>query len=186
MKQIAVADLMVPLEEYVNVSEEATLFEAVMALEKVQEELDRTRYKYLHRAILVSDKEGKVVGKIGQLDVLKALEPRYKELEKHEMLGRAGLSPVFLRSMMERYSLWDKRMGDICTKGAKIKVRDFMHTPSEGEFVEETASLDEAIHQLVIGNHQSLLVTREGKIVGILRLTDVFLEIFRHMKACQL
>ena len=188
MKQIAVADLMVPLEEYVNVLEEATLFEAVMTLEKAQEELDRTRYKYLHRAILVSNKKGEVVGKIGQLDILKALEPKYKEIERHESLGlgRAGLSPGFLQSMMERYSLWERPMSDICTKAAKFKVKDFMHTPSEGEYVEDTASLDEAIHHLVIGQHQSLLVTHKGKIVGILRLTDVFLEIFRHMKACQL
>jgi predicted transcriptional regulator len=34
--------------------------------------------------------------------------------------------------------------------------------------------LDEAIHQLVMGHHQSVLVLRQKKIVGILRLTDVF------------
>ena len=35
----------------------------------------------------------------------------------------------------------------------------------------------EAIHQLVMGRHQSLLVTKGKDIVGILRLTDVFREI---------
>ena len=34
------------------------------------------------------------------------------------------------------------------------------------------------IHQLVLGHHQSLLVTRGDKIVGILRLTDVFRRYF--------
>ena len=37
MKTVAVEDFMVPLEEYATVSEDATLFEAVMALEKAQE-----------------------------------------------------------------------------------------------------------------------------------------------------
>ena len=70
MEIITVEDLMVPLEEYVNIHEEAILYEAVKALEKAQEEQDRERYHYLQRAILVLNKNGKVVGKISQLDVL--------------------------------------------------------------------------------------------------------------------
>jgi len=60
-----------------------------------------------------------------------------------------------------------------------------MYTPTEGEYVAEDATLDRAIHQLVIGRHQSLLVTHEDRIVGILRLTDVFMEICTLIKACQ-
>jgi hypothetical protein len=41
----------------------------------------------------------------------------------------------------------------------------------------------EAIHQFVMGHHQSLLVTRSNKIIGILRVTDVFKEIFNTMKS---
>jgi predicted transcriptional regulator len=37
-----------------------------------------------------------------------------------------------------------------------------------------------------MGNHQSLLVMKDDKIVGILRKTDVFMEIVRAMKACEL
>ena len=48
----------------------------------------------------------------------------------------------------------------------------------------EDASLDEAIHQLIMGHHQSLLVTRGEKIVGVLRLTDVFAAVFHTMKEC--
>jgi CBS domain-containing protein len=59
-----------------------------------------------------------------------------------------------------------------------------MYTPGEGEYVSENASLGEAIHQLIMGHHQSLLVTRDDKIVGILRLTDVFAAVFHRMKEC--
>jgi CBS-domain-containing membrane protein len=38
---------------------------------------------------------------------------------------------------------------------------------------------------LVMGHHQSLLVRKDGKIVGILRLTDVFAAVFQVMKSCQ-
>ena len=47
-----------------------------------------------------------------------------------------------------------------------MQVADFMHTPTEGEYVEIDASLALAVHQLLIGRHQSLLVTESKKIAG--------------------
>ncbi len=188
MKTIPIKDLMVPLEEYATVPEEATLFEAVSALERAQETLDRKRYLYLHRAVLVYDKNHKIIGKVSQLDVLRALEPKYEDLGDLGRLSRAGFSPRFLKTMLKQESLWDSPLRDICTKAASFKVKTFMHTPTEGEYIDEDASLDEAIHLLVMGHHQSLLVTRgkEKEIVGVLRLTDVFAEIFQIMKQCEI
>ena len=79
MKTYIVKDLMVPLSEYATVSDDATLCDAILALEKAQEEFDQTRYR--HRAVLIYDKNQKIIGKISQLDALKALEPKYKELQ---------------------------------------------------------------------------------------------------------
>ena len=186
MKNIEVKDLMVPLGEYATVSGEATLYEAVMALEKAQEELDRTRYKYLHRAILVFDENRKIVGKVSQLDVLKALEPKYGELGDPGRLSRAGFSPQFMKLMLEQHRLWESSLRDICIKAARHKVKDFMYTPTEGEYIEESATMDKAIHQLVMGHHQSLLVTKGEDIVGILRLTDVFGHVFQIMMSCEI
>jgi CBS domain-containing protein len=183
VKTITVKDLMVPFEEYAIVSEDATLYDAVMALEKAQEEFDHTKYR--HRAILIYDKNKKIVGKLSQLDVLRALEPKYGEMGDQKSLSRFGFSPKFLKSMLEQYSLWDEPLSDICKKASRLIVKDFMYAPTEGEYVEESASLNEAIHQLVMGHHQSLLVTRGEGIVGILRLTDVFSAIFHTIKACE-
>jgi CBS domain-containing protein len=184
MQSIKVGDLMVPLAEYATVKRDATLFEAVLALEKAQEEFDHTRYK--HRAILVLDERGKVVGKLGQLDVLRALEPKYEELLDSRGLARFGFTKQFMKSMLTHYHLWDQPLTDICRKAGSQKVDRFMHTPTEGEYVEQSATLDEAIHLLVLGHHQSLLVTRDKEIVGILRLTDVFAAVFHAMRDCQL
>ena len=41
MKSYLVKDLMVPLEEYATVSHNATIYEAVLALEKAQDALER-------------------------------------------------------------------------------------------------------------------------------------------------
>ncbi len=59
-----------------------------------------------------------------------------------------------------------------------------MYSPAEGEYVKEDTLLNEAIHQLIMGRHQSLLVTRGEDIVGILRLTDVFREISDKISSC--
>ena len=183
MESYLVKDLMVPLSEYATVPDTATLYEAVSALEKAQEEYDHS--KYHHRAILVYDKNKQIIGKVSQMDVLRALEPKYDEIQGKSGLARYGFSKKFMKSMLEYYHLFDQPFEDICFKAGSQNVTQFMSSFSEGEHVEEGATLDEAIHQLVLGHRQSLIVTRKDDIVGILRLTDVFAAVFHAMKACQ-
>jgi len=73
MKSYTVKDLMVPLSEYATVSEDATLYDAVLSLERAQENFEDKHTRYRHRAILVLDKDDQVVGKLSQLDVLRSL-----------------------------------------------------------------------------------------------------------------
>ena len=85
---------------------------------------------------------------------------------------------------MEKFGLFAGPMEDICRKAGEKNVKEFMYTPTEGEYVSADATLELAIHQLIIGHHQSLLVAQGKKIVGILRLTDVFAAVFHKMKEC--
>jgi CBS domain containing-hemolysin-like protein len=59
-----------------------------------------------------------------------------------------------------------------------------MRPLADGEHIEAEATLDEAIHQLVVGGYQSLLVRRGVDIVGLLRLTDVFAAVSDTIKSC--
>ena len=177
MKTIPVKDLIVPLDEYATVCEDASLSDAIQALERAQQDFNHTKYR--HRAILVLDSEGQPIGKIGQLDALRALEPKYKEIQKEDTRGIfRHFSQMFLNSMIEHYSLFDGSLDELREKAAKINVKEFMHNLSTDECIDENASLDVAIHTLIIGHHQSLLVSRGNRIVGILRLTDVFSAVF--------
>ncbi len=189
MKKTTVREMMVPLDEYATIHQDSTLFDAVMALEKAQKEYTHPGAQYPHRAILVYDDSGRIVGKLSQLDILRGLEPKYKQAAADDS-GRmmaSGFSQQFLRNMVRQFALWDKPMMDICKKGTEMKARDSMYVPQEEEYVRDDDSLDVAIHQLVMGSHQSLLVTDgKGRIVGILRLTDVFKQVAEAMKNCNL
>ena len=184
MKNYTVKELMVPLEEYATVSKDASLYDAVLALDKAQQEFDTSRYT--HRAILVYDESKKIVGKLSQLDVLRALEPKYREMTERTGTARYGFSKKFMQSILDQYDLWAEPLADICKRAPQIKVSTVMYTPGEKEYVDENATLGEAAHMLVMGHHQSLLVTKDDEIVGILRLTDVFAAVEQMMYECKL
>lgn len=182
MKSSKIKEMMVPLSDYATVSKDASLFDAVRAHEAAQEAFDPSKYR--HRAILVLDDDGAVIGKISQLDILRALEPQYEEMLDRNGMARYGFTRSFMKSILEQFRLWSEPLIDICNKAVKKPVHRFMYTPDAREIINEDASLDEAIHQMLMGNYQSLLVTRNGRITGILRLTDVFDTISAVMNRC--
>lgn len=171
---------MVPLSEYATVPKGATLFEAVLALEKAQEEFDHTKYR--HRAILVMDDTHQVIGKLSHLDVIRALEPKYDPSDELKILEQFDFSKKFIWNQRKQRRIAVTPIADIGKVAGYLKVEDFMQAPTEGEYVDEETSLDLAAHQLVIGAHDSLLVMQGDRIVGVLRLTDVFAALFHAMK----
>jgi CBS domain-containing protein len=184
MESILVKEMMVPLEDYATVSEDATLYEAVRALEEAQKTFNAGAYK--HRAVLVYNARGKIVGKLSQLDVLKALEPKYQDVSDFKELDGYGINADYIRNLVKELGLLRKPLDDICRKAAAVKVKNVMYSPSEGEYVDEKASLNEAVIQLLMGKHQSLLVTRGKEITGILRLTDVFKKVADIISTCKI
>jgi CBS domain containing-hemolysin-like protein len=184
MKTVMVKDLMIPIAQYATVSYDASLGEALMALQDAQTRLDEDREK--HRAILVYNENKRIIGKLNMWDVLKGIEPGYRRLNYPREAGSLGSGPEFLKSLLATYGLWRKPLEDICRQGARMKVRDIMHAPSTEEYIGEDAYLPEAINMLVMGRHLSLLVTRQDDIVGVLRLSDVFQKVREQIQSCAL
>ncbi len=182
MDDFCVRDLMVPISEYATVKVGTTMLDALLELRSVQ--FAYTDRKYQHRGILVLDDNHNVVGKISQLRVLKAVIPDSSELADVD-LHQFGFSRSFIHSMKMNYRLGNKIISRHNLKAiATLKVEEFMQTPEPGEFVAEDASLDMAIYQLVSRTHLSLLVTSGEKIVGVLRMSDVFAALSQEMEIC--
>ena len=183
MKTTTVRDIMVSLSEYATVDADATLQDAVLALKKTLTE-SRATHSH-HRNVLVIDRNRRVLGKISQLDLIKGLEDGYGRLGDIEGVSHFGYNAQFIKTLMERGRLWERPLSDLCRKSSQIKAKDIMNVPSEGEYVESGTTMDEAIHQMVMTRHHSLLVTEAGQIVGVLRLVDVLEMVSREMAACQ-
>ncbi len=175
MNEVEIEDLMIPLKEYSTISENASLIEAIDALDEAQKRVNRSMNQ--HRAMLVLNDLNGVVGKISQLDILRALEPDSRDVNQLKSIAKFGFSQKAIRTMIAEYNFWQSLSSRLNQKTMAVKVKDFMHSPTEGEFVDLNASIGEAIHQLVEGHHHSLLVVSHKKIIGILRLADIFSEI---------
>jgi CBS domain containing-hemolysin-like protein len=182
MERFLVKDLMVPISEYAAVTVGTTLLDALLALERAQEAY--TVSKYQHRAILVLDTDANVVGKISQLRALKAILPEVEFTEKIEEMRQLKFSDGYLATVRDLYHSQGNSINkETLREAAAKKVEDFMQTLTPGEFVAEDNSLEVAIHRLVAGAHMSLLVTRDERIVGVLRISDVFAAVFHGMMA---
>jgi CBS domain containing-hemolysin-like protein len=167
-----VRELMVPLDAYSHVSEDASLFEAIMSLEnalhKPQEAADPFRPR--DRALLVMDQNNKIIGKLSMWDAIKGLDPRSDR-------------QVDALAMVEDYGLWERPLQNILDRAKAVKAKDLLPKVSEEEYIDENASLNQALHRLITGHHLSLLVNSGKEAVGILRLSDVFREVHGVLKS---
>ena len=134
MQKLMVKDIMVPLEKYAIIHEDRLLIEAIEVLEKAQKAFEAV--PYVHRAVLAYDDTKKIVGKLSQWDVIKCLEPKYESFGDIRSTSLSGLSPELIKSMMEKYGLWQVDLDDICSRVARKKVKDVMYKPTEGEKIE--------------------------------------------------
>jgi len=183
MKSRQIKELMVPIEDYATIHEDATIAEAIRALENANKRHGDKPYR--HQSLVVIDANRHVVGRLSQVDIMHAMEPRYTELGDARWIGRSVLSRQVLVTLREKFQLWERPLEDLCGVVQSVKVRDFMQIPSEGEFVQETDTMNIAMHRIVMGRHHSLLVTRDKEIVGILRSTDLFNALYDMMAECK-
>lgn len=174
MEEKRVRDLMVALDEYATVGADQTLREALEALSQAQLGLTQDR-RHHHRAVLVLDEDGKVLGKLSHWAILRALEPKFLKTDDVASLSRAGLTDDFIAMMQKGFSMFTGSLDQMCRYAARIRAKDAM--VSVGETIDENDLLTDAIRMLTMMHVQSLPVTRGEQVVGILRLSDVFQEV---------
>ncbi len=183
MEKMHVRDLMVPADRFPKISNRASLYEAVRALEIAQQ-------KYMageaeQRILLVEDDDHRIKGKLSPIDLLRGLETNYGRIVAENTLSRFGFSNIW-KTVQEDYNLWGNPFQDLCRKAADVQVKDFLKGPVEGQTVAMDDFMAKCFHLFVMNRHDSLFVVDGEQIVGLLRFSDVYQEVSRIMKDCHI
>jgi CBS domain-containing protein len=171
-------DIMLPLEQYAVVSEDTTMIEALHALAAAQNLVPKDRHP--HRAVLIKNAEGNIIGKLGHHAFLAALEPHYLKVGQPHAFSSEGYSRDFLLSIMQHMSLWQGDFNSYTRRAMNTKVGEVMHPVAEHVDIE--ATIGEVIHKLIMYCVLSLIVTENDTPVGIIRLSDIFFVVSKNLR----
>jgi CBS domain-containing protein len=169
-----VKDLMLPLSECPKVSGDRSIYEAMATLEADRERFRQSDYR--PRLLLVLDEQARVVGSVRHADMLRGL------------LG--GSEPVVATkpgdpSHAAPSSSSREGVADLFSKDRHLKVKAIAHFPTENEYIEEDAPLEEAASRLIAGTYLNLFVKSGNEITGILRMSDLFQRLSEDVKLCE-
>lgn len=157
-----VKDLMLPLERYTNVSADASLHDVFLALEGALKGRGKTDAAEARDfAVLVLDKDKRVLGRLGVWDVLHGLDPQVQK----------RVDPL---AIVDGYEAWDQPLAHLAAKTRHRRARDLVNALPKHEFIDEEATIDEALRRLLDNRTLSLVAMRGASAVGVLRIVDVF------------
>ncbi len=175
-----VRDLMVSATKCGRIHQDVTIGAAILMLDHGHNGPFAGGELLNHAALLVLNKDNLVVGKFSPTEIVRNMDPIYHSQQGAETIAHtagSGLTPALLKSLTQNSPLRCESFEQICRNVLNLKVKDCMVLPQRNQCVLESDRLEEAIHKLATGAHQSLLVTSEERIVGILRLSDVFQQL---------
>ena len=183
MEKMHVRDLMVPADRFPKISNRANFYEAVTALEIAQQKFMAGEAQ--QRILLVEDDDGRIIGKLSPIDLLRGLETNYSRVVAEKTLSRYGFGNIW-KTIQDDYNLWGDPFHDLCRKAAQVQIQDFLKGPSEGQTVGVDDLMARCFHLFVMNRHDSLFVVDGDRIVGLLRFSDVYQEVSRTMKECRI
>ena len=176
-----VKDIMCPIEDYEFVDVELSLCDVLALLKKNHQKVQADPKRVFHKTMFVKDGSGKIVGKLSAYDLTKGLVP---EPAKKHTISRSFYSVLSSRAlevadevhdMQQRFKWLHSTFSELVQQESRKKVKDIM-TPVHPLLVEND-SINKAIYVMFREEIRQPLVTRDGKIVGVVRLLEIFDEL---------
>ncbi len=171
-------DIMVPLDEYPIVDASSTVLDAVIRLDDSRRNTKPGKQPF--QAVLVTDDNGNIIGKIGQLALLRALQPQSRMAGDQDSLERAGVSDTLMETALEHARRFQVQLPEMCAGASTLAVNHIM-APLH-EHIDEGAPVCEVVHQILAWQSLSLLVTKGNRPVGLVRLSDLCDEVMQQMR----
>jgi len=152
-----VKDVMIPLEDYPHIPYWFTLRQAMAIIRETALKFEG----YMPRSVLVFDEKYQLLGLLTLRDIIKGLEPRF--LKETELIKA---DPSLLLLTRELFAPGIKEASQKTTVGevmSPIKVT-----------VDADDSLAKALFLMIKENVGMMPVMKENKVVGMVRLSDLF------------
>jgi DNA-binding response OmpR family regulator len=164
--------VMIPLAEYTTLNEDQTVAEGIAELKKTfTPQIHTSRIMETgHRSLLVFDRSGELRGILSIIDLLEGIMPGYLTAPKPSTADSLQYSPMFWTGMFTREA----------QQLAATAVGDLMSpTPPT---IDAGANLMEAAYMMVQNRCRRMIVTQDGKVVGVIREQDLFFELERVLR----
>lgn len=162
-------EMMISLDQYPHIPYWFTLRQAIAALEK--SEIDKDGQKSLPRALLVFDEHYHLLGCVRRRDILRGLEPKF--LRTMPITHRKSLFDVDVDPNL--VDLSKGKISKALQEQADTPVSEVM-TPLTS-MVDYNDHLTKVIFKMINRDLNLIAVSRDGKVVGVVRSVDVFREI---------
>lgn len=165
----SVKEVMIPVDKYPSVRDNATLREAIVKIEKAQLEVELR--KSLPRVLLVFDEINVLVGTVRRRDIMRGLEPKFllsKPLEYKKKLFDIAVDPNLAELS------YDRVVGGIRDQ-ANRPVSDVMR-PIEG-ILDADDHVMKAVQEMVALDVTLIPVLESRRLIGVVRSVEVFHEL---------
>ncbi|MBW2708554.1 MAG: response regulator [Deltaproteobacteria bacterium] len=162
-------DIMIPIEDYTTIDPDGTIKEGIERLKMSFESAPSTSriMETGHRSILVFDQAGELVGILSILDLIEAVRPAYLSAPKPPMADSMQYSPMFWSGLFTAQA-----------KGlVGKKIKDVMSDAPLS--IDQNTLLMEIANLMFTEKTRRMAVTREGKVVGVVREQEIFFEMAR-------
>lgn len=173
-----VGDIMSPIEEYEKIREDEPLCNAITRLRANFEKIRANAPGVYHKTFIVTDKEGEIVGKLTIFDLIRGLvpetvrKPKDAHMLDHILSARVRDVAKKVGEMTERFEWLHHSFLDLVVRETQKQVRDVM-SPASG-LLQEDDPINKAIYVMFKENIRQPMVVRDGKIVAVLSIMDIF------------
>lgn len=173
-----VKDIMAHIDEYQTVDVDAPLCDVLNVLSKNYEKIQAKVPGKYHKTVLVTDSSKSFVGKISLFDLVRALvpetakKPELSKLYYRSLSMRVEEAAAEVSAVQQRFQWLNNTFMDLVKQETQKKVRDVM-SPLH-PLLHEGDSLNMAVYVMFKENIRQPAVVRDGQIVGIVNLIDVF------------
>ncbi|WP_243545381.1 CBS domain-containing protein [Pseudodesulfovibrio tunisiensis] len=172
-KEKTAAEVMIPIEDYTVIDENSTIKDAILALQEAKKRLLATDrlIDSVHRSVLVRRRDGSLAGILSPRNLIGAVRPEYLSAPKPSTADSLQYSAMFWQG------LFTSRTREVVAQPVSSFMSD--NPPS----VDAKANLMDVADTLVTNGVRRLIVTENGKDVGVVREQELFFEISRIVSA---